>query len=73
MLGLLIKKDAVIPGQEVIEGAMIATVILSIAVHGLTTSPDIRICATRVAGLPPDAPEQEAVPALVDRFWDEEF
>lgn len=70
---LLIKKDAVILGQEVIEGAVIATVLLSIAAHGLTTNPGIRIYATRIADLPADAPEQEAAPELIDRFWDEEF
>lgn len=73
VLGLiLIKKDAVIPGQEIIEGAVIATVLLSIAAHGLTTNPGIKIYATRVTDLSDDAPEQEAAPELIDRFWDDE-
>ncbi|MCP3857921.1 MAG: sodium:proton exchanger [Actinomycetia bacterium] len=70
---LLIKKDAVIPGQEVIEGAVIATVLMSIAAHGLTTNPGIRIYATRVANLSDDAPELEAAPELIDKFWDDEW
>ncbi len=73
VLGLiLIKKNAVIPGQEIIEGAVIATVLLSIAAHGLTTNPGIKIYATRITDLLDDAPEQEAAPELIDRFWDDE-
>lgn len=49
VLGLiLVKKTALIPGQEVIEGAVIATVLLSIVAHGATTNIGIRLYANRV-------------------------
>lgn len=61
VLGLiLVKKTALIPGQEVIEGAVIATVLLSIVAHGITTNIGIRLYASQVGALPPDAPEREA-------------
>jgi len=72
VLGLiLVKKAAVIPGQEVIEGAVMATVLLSIVAHGLTTNLGIRLYTKRVGQLPDDAPEQEPNDELVDRFWDD--
>jgi NhaP-type Na+/H+ or K+/H+ antiporter len=72
VLGLiLIKKDALIPGLDVIQGAVMATVLLSIVAHGLTTNLGIRLYADRVAELPDHAPEQEASDDLVDRFWDD--
>jgi NhaP-type Na+/H+ or K+/H+ antiporter len=71
VLGLiLVKKTALIPGQEVIEGAVMATVLLSIVAHGLTTNLGIRLYADRVGELPAQAPEREASDDLVDRFWD---
>ncbi|MGI9594850.1 MAG: cation:proton antiporter [Acidimicrobiales bacterium] len=59
VLGLiLIKKEALIPGQEVVELAVVATVLLSIVAHGITTAPGIAAYASRTANLPPDAPER---------------
>jgi len=72
VLGLiLVKQSALIPGQEVIEGAIIATVLLSVVAHGLTTNLGIRLYATRVAALPAAAPERAANDDLVDRFWED--
>jgi hypothetical protein len=47
-----------------------ATVLLSILAHGLTTNLGIRLYADRVGELPAQAPEREASDDLVDRFWD---
>ena len=72
VLGLiLVKKAALIPGQEVIEGEAIATVLLSIVAYGFTTNLGIRLYTNRVGALPDHAPEREASDDLVDRFWDD--
>ncbi len=68
---ILMKKAAVIPGQEVIEGAVMATVLLSFAVYGLTTNLGTRFYTKRVGQLSDDAPEREPNDELVDRFWDD--
>lgn len=61
VLGLiLVKKGALIPGQEIIEGAVMATVLLSVVAHGVTTNIGIKLYAGRVGALPPTAPEREA-------------
>jgi NhaP-type Na+/H+ or K+/H+ antiporter len=71
VLGLiLVKKSALIPGEEVIQGAVIATVLLSIVAHGLTTNLGIRLYANRVGELADHSPEGEASEDLVDQFWD---
>lgn len=44
-------------GEHTIQNAVLATVLLSIFAHGLTTQPGIRWYAARLAGLPPNAPE----------------
>ena len=68
VLGLiLVKKSALIPGQEVIEGAVMATVLLSIVAHGMTTNIGIKWYANRVDALPPTAPEREADEDLTSR------
>lgn len=68
VLGLiLVKKGAFIPGQEIIEGAVMATVLLSIVAHGVTTNIGIRWYADRVGALPPSAPEREADEDLTSR------
>ncbi|MBT5866333.1 MAG: hypothetical protein HOH42_12265 [Ilumatobacter sp.] len=60
-----------ISGQEVIEGAVIATVLLSIVAHGLTTNLGITLYTNRVGALSDHAPEREVSDDLVDRFWDD--
>jgi NhaP-type Na+/H+ or K+/H+ antiporter len=59
VLGLiLIKKNAAIPGQEIVELAVVATVVLSIVAHGITTAPGIGLYASETKDLPSDAPER---------------
>jgi NhaP-type Na+/H+ or K+/H+ antiporter len=68
VLGLiLVKKLALIPGQEIIEGAVMATVLLSIVAHGVTTNLGIRLYADRVGALQPNAPERDADDNLTSR------
>ena len=68
VLGLiLVKKHALIPGQEIIESAVTATVLLSILAHGVTTNIGIRWYADRLGTLPQDAPEREADEDLTSR------
>lgn len=62
---LLIKQHAVIPGQSVIEHAVIATVLLSIFAHGATTAVGIDRYAAQVSELSTDAPERARVTGLV--------
>ena len=57
VLGLiLVREDAVIAGQADIEQAVIATVLLSVIMHGATTAPGISWYATRVRNLPRTLP-----------------
>lgn len=65
MLGLiLIKENAVIAGQEDIEGVVVATVMLSIFVHGMTTAVGIDRYAAQIGDLAPNAPERVRVEGL---------
>jgi NhaP-type Na+/H+ or K+/H+ antiporter len=67
VLGLiLIKKGAAIPGQEVVELAVVATVLLSILAHGVTTASGIAIYARHTENLSPDAPEIGRVEGLTN-------
>ncbi|MGI9615729.1 MAG: cation:proton antiporter [Acidimicrobiales bacterium] len=67
VLGLiLIKQHAEIPGQRDIEHVIIATVLLSIAAHGMTSAPGIKLYADRLRGLGPDAPEYIRTEGLTD-------
>ncbi len=60
VLGLiLIKEEAGIQGQPIIEEAIIVTVLLSIFLHGITAIPGISIYAWQVAKMPDDAPEKQ--------------
>lgn len=65
VLGLiLIKEDAAIVGQTEIERAVVATVLSSIFLHGMTTAIGIDRYASRIGDLPPDAPERVPVVGL---------
>ena len=58
VLGLVfLEKEARLPGEETIRLAVIATVLLSIFVHGLSALPGIDWYARRVAALRATAPE----------------
>lgn len=59
ILGLImIKEEAGIPGQNVIELVVMATVLLSIFAHGVTAAPGINLYARQIDKLPDDAPEK---------------
>jgi NhaP-type Na+/H+ or K+/H+ antiporter len=59
VLGLVyIEQEIHTPGEIAIQGAVIATVLLSILLHGLSARPGIAWYARQVAALPPGAPER---------------
>jgi NhaP-type Na+/H+ or K+/H+ antiporter len=60
VLGLVyLEHEARLPGETVIAGTVMVTVLLSIYAHGLSALPGIGLYARRIAGLGPDAPERE--------------
>jgi NhaP-type Na+/H+ or K+/H+ antiporter len=61
VLGLVYLDNEVrLPGESTIRLAIMATVLLSIAAHGLTALPGIRRYARAVAALAPTAVERQA-------------
>ena len=59
VLGLVyLEEEARLPGEGTIRLAVMATVMLSIFVHGLSAMPGIEFYARRVASLPASAPEK---------------
>ena len=59
ILGLImIKEEAGIPGQLMIELAVVATVLLSVFAHGITAAPGINLYARQVEKMPDEAPEK---------------
>jgi len=65
VLGLIfLEEKANLPGEAIIEMALITTVLLSIFAHGISAYPAINKYAQQVQSMGPDAPEkQEAAPA----------
>jgi NhaP-type Na+/H+ or K+/H+ antiporter len=58
VLGLIyVDRVGNLPGESTIRLAVMATVLLSIFLHGLTAMPGIRRYASAVAALGPAAPE----------------
>ena len=49
-------------GADTIRLAVVLTVLLSIFAHGLSAMPGMELYARRLQALPPDAPENEALP-----------
>jgi len=59
VLGLVyIEQEVHTPGETAIHGAVIATVLMSILLHGLSARPGISWYARKVAALPATAPER---------------
>ena len=59
VLGLVyLEQEIQAPGDLSIQGAVVATVLLSILLHGLSAGPGIRWYARQVAALPSGAPER---------------
>jgi NhaP-type Na+/H+ or K+/H+ antiporter len=62
VLGLVyLEQELHLPGEAAIRAAVMATVILSIFLHGLTAMPGISIYARKVAALNSSAPERQAI------------
>jgi sodium/hydrogen antiporter len=62
VLGLVyLEHQAELPGESTIRLAVMATVLLSIFVHGLSALPGIAFYARRIASLGPAAPEYQAI------------
>ena len=58
VLGLVyLEEELHLPGEPAIRGAVMATVVLSIFLHGLSAMPGIGLYARKVASLAVDAPE----------------
>ena len=55
---IMIKEEAGIPGQLLIEYAVMATVLLSVFAHGVTAAPGINLYARQMDKLPEEAPEK---------------
>lgn len=65
VLGVVyLDQDLGLPGESTISLVVMATVLLSICVHGLSTLPGIARYARRVAELPADAPELQKVAGI---------
>jgi NhaP-type Na+/H+ or K+/H+ antiporter len=58
-----LEQELHLPGESIIRFAVMATVVLSIFVHGLSAMPGISIYANKMAALPPTAPERQQVEA----------
>jgi len=64
VLGMVyLEQELHLPGESIIRFAVMATVVLSIFVHGLSAMPGISIYANKMAALPPTAPERQQVEA----------
>ena len=62
VLGLVyLEQELHLPGEPAIRAAVMATVVLSIFLHGLSAMPGISIYARKVAALDSSAPEREAI------------
>ena len=69
VLGLiLIKEEAGIQGQPIIEEAIIVTVLLSIFLHGITAAPGISVYARQVAKMPNFAPEKQEAKVIMSSY-----
>jgi NhaP-type Na+/H+ or K+/H+ antiporter len=64
VLGLVyLEQHANLPGESMIRLAVMATVLLSIVAHGLSTLPGIDLYARSIACLDSRAPERRAIAA----------
>jgi NhaP-type Na+/H+ or K+/H+ antiporter len=64
VLGMVyLEQELHLPGESIIRFAVMAAVVLSIFVHGLSAMPGISIYAHKMAALPPTAPERQQVEA----------
>jgi NhaP-type Na+/H+ or K+/H+ antiporter len=64
VLGLVAVETAEsLPGMSVLRPALLATVLLSILLHGLSARPGIALYASKVASLEPSAPELASMEA----------
>ena len=62
VLGLIyVDQETNLPGERTVQLAIMATVLLSIFLHGLTTAPGIKRYAAAVGALRSDAPERGGV------------
>jgi NhaP-type Na+/H+ or K+/H+ antiporter len=62
VLGLVyLEQETILPGEDTIRLAVMATVLLSIFAHGLSAQPGIRLYTKKTAGLPADAPEHQTI------------
>ena len=62
VLGLVyLEQELRLPGEPAIRAAVMATVVLSIFLHGLSAMPGISIYARKVAALNSSAPERQAI------------
>jgi len=66
VLGLVyLEQQSNLPGENTIRLAVMATVLLSVVVHGLSANPGIERYARSCEALPPHAQEHAAIDALV--------
>jgi NhaP-type Na+/H+ or K+/H+ antiporter len=69
VLGLIfIKEEANLPGEPLIELAVLATVLLSVFAHGISAAPAIDKYAKQVDELPSDAPERQVTVKMPVRY-----
>jgi len=72
VLGLVfLEQEAHLPGEPVLELAIVATVMLSIFAHGISTAPGINLYGRQMDRLPPESPEKKEIaedPRL-ERIW----
>jgi NhaP-type Na+/H+ or K+/H+ antiporter len=65
VLGLiLLKEEADLPGEGLISLAVIATVLISVFIHGLSTAPAIDVYSSQFEKLPPQAPERAGATSI---------
>jgi len=72
VLGLVfLEQQAHLSGETVMELAIIATVMLSIFAHGISTAPGINLYARQMDKQPPDSPENKEIAEdpRFDRYW----
>jgi sodium/hydrogen antiporter len=62
-----LEQESHLPGESVIQLAVMSTVFLSIFAHGLTTFPGIGLYAQRVAKLDASTPEHRGIADLKRR------
>jgi NhaP-type Na+/H+ or K+/H+ antiporter len=69
VLGLIfLKQEANLPGESLIELAVVATVLLSVFAHGISAAPAINIYARQVEKLDADAPERQDAVKMPVRY-----